>query len=193
MIPFILMRCRDKLPLFLLVFLLIPRLASATEAPPVSRITIHEIRLGVLAHDKDGLWSGSRVEDGTDYNAEIVFLRPSFKPPLGIVRPNLGATINSGDGTSKAYAGLDWNFDLSRWFFMNLGTALAVHNGNLKDRETDKKALGTRFLFRTMVELGVKFHEHHRLSIAFAHISNAGLANPNDGLDTLGVRYTYRY
>jgi hypothetical protein len=29
--------------------------------------------------------------------------------------------------------------------------------------------------------------------VTFDHISNAELASPNEGLDTLGVRYGYRF
>ncbi len=39
---------------------------------------LYELSAGVLAHDVDGLWSGSRAEDGVDVNAELVLRRPSF-------------------------------------------------------------------------------------------------------------------
>jgi hypothetical protein len=37
----------------------------------------HRVFFGILAHDVDGLWSGTRKEDGTDINGEIVFNDPS--------------------------------------------------------------------------------------------------------------------
>jgi hypothetical protein len=53
--------------------------------------------------------------------------------------------------------------------------------------------LGCRVLFRESLSVGVRFMKHHSLSVMVDHISNAGLCDHNDGLDTLGVRYGYRF
>jgi lipid A 3-O-deacylase len=48
-------------------------------------------------------------------------------------------------------------------------------------------------LFRIPIEVGYSITAHHRLMLGFDHVSNAGLASENEGLDTLGVRYGYRF
>jgi hypothetical protein len=77
--------------------------------------------------------------------------------------------------------------------FFAPGVGAAVHDGNLDERERHQKRLGSRVLFRIPVEIGYAFGAHHRLMFAFDHVSNAGLADPNQGLDTVGVRYGYRF
>ncbi len=44
----------------------------------------------------------------------------------------------------------------------------------------------------TPIEFGFTFCERLRLSILFGLISNAYLADPNEGLDLLGVRYGFQ-
>lgn len=151
------------------------------------------LRLGLLVHDVGGLWSCARAEGGVDVNAEIVFKKPSFMLWEGMVLPNLGVSINSQGDTSKVYAGVVWEFLFGNGFFFNIGTGLAVHNGQLESDDDNKKELGSRVLFREPIEFGFTFCEKHRLSIMFDHISNAYLARPNEGLDTLGVRYGFQF
>jgi hypothetical protein len=81
-----------------------------------------------------------------------------------------------------------WQSDI----FFNLGLGLAVHDGQL-DSSDDKKALGSRILFRIPIEFGLLFTERQGVSVMFDHVSNAYLADPNEGLDTIGVRYIYRF
>ena len=50
-----------------------------------------------------------------------------------------------------------------------------------------------RILFRIPIEMGLLFTRHQGVSIRFDHVSNAYLADPNEGLDTIGLRYTYRF
>jgi len=59
--------------------------------------------------------------------------------------------------------------------------------------DDNKKELGSRVLFRIPVEIGVYFARHHGVSMMFDHVSNAYLADPNEGLDTIGLRYSYRF
>lgn len=151
------------------------------------------LRLGLLVHDVGGLWSYARAEGGVDVNAEIVFKKPSFMLWEGRVLPNLGVSVNSQGDTSKAYAGGVWEFLFGNGFFFNIGFGLAVHNGQLESDDDNKKELGARVLFREPIEVGFTFYEKHRLSIMFDHISNAYLARPNEGLDTLGVRYGFQF
>ncbi len=152
-----------------------------------------EIRGGLLAHDVDNLWSHTHKEDGIDFNAEVLFGRPCFTFLSGLVRINLGASIHSRRETSKLYAGLLWEYQ-TRWgLLLDLGFGLAVHTGELESDNMDRKWLGSRVLFRTALEAGYALNEHHRVSILFDHISNANLTMPNEGMDSLGIRYGYRF
>jgi hypothetical protein len=151
------------------------------------------LRFGLLAHDLGGLWSHTRAEGGVDWNAEVVFKKPSFMLWEGAILPNFGLSINSRGDTSKIYGGVVWEFQFSNGWFFNLGTGLAVHNGQLESEDANKKQLGSRILFREPIEFGFTFNKNHRISVMFDHISNAYLANPNEGMDTLGVRYGYQF
>lgn len=154
---------------------------------------LYGFRLGLLVHDIGGLWSHKRAEGGADWNAELVFRKPSFTLWGGTIFPNVGLSINSQGDTSKVYGGVVWEFLFSNGFFFNIGTGLAVHNGQLESDDANKKQLGSRVLFREPIEIGFTFYERHRISILFDHISNAYLADLNEGLDTLGVRYGYQF
>ena len=147
----------------------------------------------ILYHDVSDLWSGFRRESGVDANFEVVFNRPSFEIFNGTLMPNAGGTINSGGDTSKVYAGVVWEIESDLGPFFNVGLGAAVHDGELTTTQRDKKQLGSRVLFRIPIEIGYQFLDHHRVSTYFAHVSNAGLADKNNGLDVLGLRYGYRF
>ena len=48
-------------------------------------------------------------------------------------------------------------------------------------------------LFRIPIEVGYAVSRHHRVVLAFDHISNAYLASPNEGMDTIGLMYGYQF
>jgi len=152
---------------------------------------LYEIRTGILAHDVT-VWSRSRQEGGVDFNAEFIFGFPEFEMLSGKVRSNLGFSLNSRGDTSKVYSGLLWEYKWHSGIFLNLGLGLAAHDGEL-DSSDHQKELGLRILFRIPIEIGLLFTKHQGVSIMFDHISNAYLADPNEGLDTIGIRYSYRF
>lgn len=154
---------------------------------------IRELRLGVAAHDVDGLWSGDSYEDGVDILAGMVFNRPLFHLFSGRAYPEVGASINTHGDTSKIFGGLLLQWELPGPFFFATGAGLALHNGKRDTNQPDRKSLGSRVLFRIPIEIGIALYRHHRFMIVFDHVSNAGLEQPNEGLDTLGVMYGYRF
>jgi hypothetical protein len=77
--------------------------------------------------------------------------------------------------------------------FIGLGIGIAVHNGETFTSDPEAKELGRRVLFHPNVEIGRRLDQHQSISLYFEHISNASLATKNQGLDTLGVRYGYRF
>ena len=179
----------------LLVILVISSVSQAICAEEKSASQNHkwlyEIRTGILAHDVP-LWSRTRQEGGVDFNAEFIFGFPKFELLSGIVYSNLGFSLNSQGDTSKIYSGLLWEYLWDSGLFINLGFGLAAHDGKLENSD-DKKELGSRILFRIPIEFGLFLTRHQGVSIMFDHVSNAYLADPNEGLDTIGLRYIYRF
>lgn len=153
---------------------------------------VHEIRLGVLIHDV-GVWSGVSRESGTDLNAELQF-SPSVQLLGGTLRPILGITLNNSGDTSKIYGGGNVQYIWRNSYFLEFGAGLTAHNGEIDNSElTDKNLLGSPICFRIVFEAGLTVANHHRLSLMFDHISNGYLADPNEGLDTFGIRYGYLF
>ena len=69
----------------------------------------------------------------------------------------------------------------------------AIHDGKLDSYRFNCKSLGSRVLFRISESVGYQFNEHHSLAVMLNHISNAGLANTNEGMDNVGIRYGFRF
>jgi lipid A 3-O-deacylase len=154
---------------------------------------ISELRIGGVVHDVPGLWSGFSYERRTiDVNIEAL-LSTSLPVLGGAVRPALGATINTRGDTSHLYADARWQIELPAGFFLGLGAGAAIHDGHLGPDSQYRKALGSRVLFHFPAEFGYRLDAHHSLSVYFEHTSNANLADLNEGLDRLGVRYGYRF
>lgn len=150
---------------------------------------IHELRGGVLVHDVN-MWGAGDVEDGAAVNGELAFR--SFGAVLdGQVRPVIGASYVSGDRTSYAYADARWEYTQD-WFFFGIGLGAAIHDGELR-REPGRKDLGSRILFHVPIEAGVQITDANRVSIYFEHVSNAWLADPNPGMDNIGLRLAHRF
>ena len=153
---------------------------------------LHEVKLGVLHHDT-GLWSGAGRERGVDVNLEAIF-SPHVPIFGGFIRPAFGGSVNTGGDTSKLYAGLRWQCEHASGIFFSIGGGGAIHDGKLHlQHSNDRAALGSRVLFHIPFELGYRFNRNSALSAYFDHVSNAYLANPNEGLDTVGARYGYRF
>jgi lipid A 3-O-deacylase len=162
-------------------------------APALADGLVQELKLGVLDHDVPGLWSGFRAESSSvDINVEAL-LSPSVPFLGGTVRPAIGGTINTVGATSHAYVDARWQYEMPSGIFFGLGIGGAIHDGQLKFEDWDRKALGSRVLFHIPLEIGYRFDAHNSLSAYFEHTSNAYIVSPNEGLDRLGVRYGYRF
>jgi lipid A 3-O-deacylase len=175
-----------------LVALFVSSASCSEERSKDTKTWLKDIRVGILAHDVP-IWSLSRKEGGVDLNTEFIFNWPNYSPSTGIVHSNIGISLNNQGDTSKIYSGVLWEYIWQSGIFLNLGLGLSIHNGELETNDGDKKDLGSRILFRIPAEIGLFFTKHHGLSIMFDHVSNAYLAAPNEGLDTMGFRYTYRF
>ncbi len=178
----------------LLIVVLIAALALlAPDAPASAGGLIDELKIGVLAHDVPDLWSGFQAEpNAADINVEAIF-SPSIAFLGGTIRPALGASINTQGYTSNVYLDARWQYEMDCGVFLGLGVGGTVHDGQLKLKDWDQKALGSRVLFHIPVELGYRFDAHNSLSAYFEHMSNAYTVDPNEGMDRIGVRYGYRF
>jgi hypothetical protein len=154
---------------------------------------LSEIRIGALVHDK-GAFS-RREEVSNDVNLELLFVSPEFLEIIGSPRPHLGVSVNTGGDTNQVYMGLGYEFEFLGSWFAGFSLGGAVHDGT-KDYGTgagDSKELGCRVLFRGSTEFGYRFRGHHSLSVMLDHISNIKFCDKNEGLESIGIRYGYRF
>lgn len=162
----------------------------ATAGP---RPFISDIRGGVLAHDVPDLWSGFQWEGGrAALNLEVQF-RAFAHVFGGELKPAIGGSLALEGGTSNGYADLRWEIGGPAGLFFGIGLGVAVHDGQTGLERLDRKVLGSRALFHIPAEIGWRFAGRHSVSLYFEHMSNAGLARYNEGLDRIGVRYGYRF
>lgn len=154
-------------------------------------LSLYELKGGVLAHDTDPQ-QGDRLENGVDLNLEAIFT-PSLPLLGGAIRPALGASANTAGDTSQIYLDARWEYEFEAGAYVGLGLGAAVHDGETGNPGPDERALGSPVLFHIPVEVGYRFDGHHGASLYFDHISNANLADHNEGLNTLGIRYGYRF
>lgn len=159
---------------------------------------ISEVKTGIVAHDVG--FFGRQKEDGLDSSFEFLFRRINYNLLwLGKPKPHIGATINMGGDTSQGYAGLTWNYKLPKKMFFNFSWGLAYHNGDKKHSANNvvvnKKELGSSVLFREAAEIGWNFYGKDSISLRLDHISNGNLwgEDTNEGLDTFGIFYGYRF
>ncbi|WP_135075352.1 acyloxyacyl hydrolase [Terasakiella sp. SH-1] len=159
---------------------------------PAQADMIKEVKLGLLDHDTDNLWSGFNREGGLDINGEVI-LNHDLNFWGGTMSPAIGLSVNSQGDTSKAYLDARWQKEFADDFYFALGVGGAVHNGNKKLTNVKRKALGSKVLFHFPIELGYHITETTNVSLFFDHVSNAWLASPNEGMDTLGIRIGFKF
>ncbi len=150
-----------------------------------------EIRVGAMVHD-EGPFSRNK-ESGFDSNIELLFTSPDFLDVIWSPRPHIGGTYNSDGNTHQAYLGLTWEWDFFTHFFFDFSLGGAYHTGEKVTSDPKKKSLGCSVLFRESLNLGYRINEAHSLMFHFDHISNAKLCTTNEGLETFGLRYGYRF
>ena len=111
----------------------------------------------------------------------------------GTLRPAVGASVNTSGATSKGYIGARWEIEGPAGLFLALGLGAAVHTGELAPVDPLAKALGSRVLFHIPAEVGWRWDGHNSISLYFEHISNGYTQDYNEGLDSIGLRYGYRF
>jgi len=170
--------------------------AAPAPQPPVK--IVDEVKIGALAHDVGFL--GHHRESGADINLELLFASPDILRYIWHPRPHFGADINSDGKTSNYYAGLTWGgtFYEPHWsrgdgFFALLSVGGSVNDGKISTTDPTRKSLGSHVLFKEGLDLGYKLNDVVSIAAYIDHISNANLANRNEGITNVGARVGYKF
>lgn len=151
----------------------------ATAAPAVG---VDEIAVGT------GI-SGVLDNDTTsEASVEVRFGRFSIPhlPRWLRLQPIAGAMVN-GAGGGIAYAGARLPFELGkRW-------TVAAYSGIGLYERAGGKELGGAFEFRSGLEAAVRVGARSQVGATFYHLSNAGIYDPNPGIESLELVYTVRF
>lgn len=161
-------------------------IAAATTASAATA-GASEIRVGVLAHDPL-----IQKEGGVDINAEFFFSGWTGNEGEWQLRPSIGVTANLEGDTSFAYIDLNYGGPISDSWFLEFAVGGAIHDGELETADPDRKELGGRVLIHAAISLGVMLTDTMSLSIYGDHMSNAGIEERNEGLETLGLRVGFK-
>jgi hypothetical protein len=155
-----------------------------------------EVRGGVFAHSVDeAMFDASRIED---VNVELLLGLPlvdQMTGPAVMLRPHVGATINTEDLESMVYAGATLTVPLFGLpLFVEGSFGGAIHNGDLDNAVFPARDLGCSVLFRESASLGVQITEAASVMATVEHASHAGLCgDDNRGLTNFGVRVGYKF
>jgi lipid A 3-O-deacylase len=169
-------------------------LAAAALLPALAATPAHadEVFGGVYAHDVDWVTS-SGIEDGVDVEIGWRGKKLEFLDAIGGPRPHVLLSVNSAGDTSFAAAGISWK--IGRTLYLRPGVGVAVHTGPDHFDPTRRRIwLGSRVLFEPELGIGVRLNDRASVEASWVHLSHAQLLNKqNPGLDTVGVRFNYRF
>jgi len=73
--------------------------------------------------------------------------------------------------------------------FVELGIGVALFS---KTRVGEQQ-LGSSFNFEDRIGAGIKFAENHKVGVRAIHYSNAGIKQPNDGIESFSVFYSHAF
>lgn len=183
-----------------------PRAPAVLNSPaPVPFIS--EVRGGVLYHEDSRLrrllfnQDKFREHGYADVSGEVIFNSANWKFDNAIFdfvfnpRPHIGGSLNTGRGTSSAYAGFVWTYYFATNYFFEASLDVAFHNGftGTGVPPDNLRNLGCNPLSRQSFWLGRNFGEHWRVMAGIEHLDNFHLCNNDQGLSNLGVRVGYRF
>lgn len=162
-------------------------------APASANDWIDELRVG--AYDHDSNLAATRHETSRpDINGEVLFKSPDWLSWAFAPRPMIGTNVSTGGGTSIAYAGLAWTFDLTDALFIEGTFGGAIHNGHTSEHEdSDRRNYGCRAMFHESASVGYRFTDSVSLMLTIDHMSNASLCDSNPGLTDAGARLGFKF
>ncbi|HEY4345237.1 MAG TPA: acyloxyacyl hydrolase [Parvibaculum sp.] len=153
---------------------------------------VDEVRLGVYDHDSN-LFASRHETSDPDINAEILFKGPTWLEWMASPRINLGANINTGNGTSIAYTGLTWTYNFAEAWFVEGSFGGAIHDGETDHQTSSQLDLGCRVMFHENASVGYRVTANSSVMLTVDHMSNASLCSPNPGLTDIGLRYGFTF
>ena len=165
---------------------------------------ISELRFGVMGHDVRFPSRHefhmpnpfeTRYEGGVNLNPEVIFTSPEWLEWAYSPRPRVGVSINTSGDTNSAYTSLGWDTAWENGIYLDGFFGLAVHDGELTEgNDKGKIEFGSRVLFHLGGDIGWRWDEHNGIALVWEHMSNGSiLASKNQGIDSLGLRYSYRF
>jgi lipid A 3-O-deacylase len=151
-----------------------------------------EIFAGILAHDVESPLTKGGLENGADIELGWRGGRIRALGAIGSPSPYAFVSAATGGDTHFAAAGLSWR--IGGRLFVRPGVGLAVHtrsgNGVANGFRTD---LGSRILFEPELGIGYRINDRVAIEASWVHISNAQLlSRQNPGMDSVGIRLSYR-
>ena len=152
-----------------------------------------EARLGGGAFDT-GPFTSSELS-GAAINGELVAPSPAFLSVIGSPRPYIGADVAISDNpVHLIYAGFNWEVHLTRNVYLGFSAGGAWNSSPLTINAAGmSKNLGSSLLFHLQASAGVDITSNLTAQIFLNHFSNAGIKNPNHGLESVGARLGYRF
>lgn len=151
-----------------------------------------EIRLGMGLYDTGP--ATRHTQDGPSFNAEFVLPSPDILAGIGSPRPYVGVDFSNVDhAISVGYAGLTWDYHFNERLYVSGSLGGAVNDAKELKHSVNTRSLGSNFGFHVGAAVGYDFTDNLTGQVYVNHFSNAGLAKPNDGHETTGVRLGYRF
>lgn len=151
-----------------------------------------EIRGGLLSYDT-GAFSHQDYS-GVVLNGEVVFPSPHFLSVIGSPRPYIGASIAAvDDPVHFFYAGLNWDAYLTDRIYLSTSVGGSINTAENLENPVGYKALGSNVLFHLGAAIGYDITPNTTVQLYADHFSNAGLAEPNNGQESVGVRIGQRF
>lgn len=153
----------------------------------------YEMRLGVGGYDAGPFTPNSF--SGAVINGEFLFPSFDFLSGIGSPRPYIGTDIAISDFPIHVfYAGLNWQAYLTQRLYLGFSLGGSVNSDSKRTNERDQERdLGSSVLFHLQASAGVDITEKLGAEVFLNHVSNANLAGSNDGLESTGVRLTWRF
>lgn len=152
-----------------------------------------EARFGAAAFDVGPLTR--QHLSGVVINGEFLAPSPHFLAGIGAPRPYIGfdATI-SDQPIHVFYAGLNWEAYFTEKLYAGFSVGGSVNTDErLVTDSGHVKNLGSPVLFHLQASVGYDLTEQVTAQVYLNHFSNAQLARPNHGLESVGVRFGVRF
>lgn len=83
-----------------------------------------------------------------------------------------------------------WQSNSGTGYYFDAGIGVHLISGSW---DNAARQLSTHFQFGDVLAVGYKFNKDLDLALKLEHISNAGIKQPNSGMNFLGLRLNYRF